>query len=318
MRLWDRNAVLLTEIARKGYNPRYPYLHEFHLPESVTPTSDLLEAAEAADSVVCAVSVEGLPEVYRALADVWPVERPLTLIGISKGITGTGQLPDELAQAAFKGFNLRYAHLAGPAFAQDLIHRSPIALVAASPHPEAVSACRSAFSNGYLWVYATDDIRGIEAAAAVRTILSFVFGGVAAFPDMARSTKAFLFSRAQAEIARFGQAMGGRAETFAMDSPCSPATLGDLYLCDDPGSRNWQLGYRVASGESVAQAQGELEGVAESVRNAAVVHRLSEEIRKTDPDWQLPWCEGVYRVCHEGASLEAVITAIRGRGDRLR
>ncbi|MBW3625012.1 MAG: NAD(P)-binding domain-containing protein [Armatimonadetes bacterium] len=315
--LWDRNAELLAEIARRGYNPRYPYLHDFPLPETVLPTPDLVHALADAEAVVSAVSIAGLSEVYRALAEVWPGDQPLTLIGISKGITPQGQLPDELVRQAFIDRTVRYVHLAGPAFAQDLIHRAPVALVAASPHPESVAACRKLFGNPYVWVYATDDLRGIEAAAAVRTILSFVFGGIAGIGGVARSTKAFIFSRAQAEIARFGIAMGGQSETFGMDSPCAPATLGDLYLCDDPGSRNWQLGHKVAQGKGIREALGELQGVAECVTNALVVHRISEAFRERDPGWQLPWCEGVYRVCHENAEVESVMKAIQARAERL-
>jgi glycerol-3-phosphate dehydrogenase (NAD(P)+) len=316
--LWDRNAELLSEIETKGYNPRYTYLNDFPLPASVLPSPELAAAIHDVEAVVCAVSIAGLAETYRALAQAWPMDRPLTLIGISKGIMPEGQLPDALAHAAFSQHPLRYVHLAGPAFAQDLIHRSPVALVAASPDKEAVLVCRSLFGNGYVWVYATNDIRGIEAAAAVRTVLSFVFGGIGGTPSLARSTKAFIFSRAQAEIARFGLAMGGRPETFAMDSPCAPATLGDLYLCDDPGSRNWQLGYKIASGLSMEQALDELQGVAESVTNAAVIHRLAEAFRAQRPDFALPWCEGVYRICHEGATLESVIEEIRARQNRLK
>lgn len=317
VRLWDRNPELIKEIARLRHNPRYPYLRDFILPDSVEPTDDFTDAIAEADLVVCAVSIAGLPVVYQELGELWPYIQDLPLIGISKGITEHGLLPDELADRALHRQPLRYVHLAGPAFAQDLIHRSPVGLVAASEHPDAIRLCRKLFGNPYVWIYATDDVRGIEAAAAVRTILSFVFGGIAATPHLARSTKAFIFSRAQAEIARFALAMGGQPETFAMDSPCAPATLGDLYLCDDPGSRNWQLGYKVAQGKGIRDALEELQGVAESVTNAAVVHRLTEEFRRKDPDWQLPWCEGVYRICHKGASVESVLEEIRARAERL-
>lgn len=318
VRLWDRNANLLAAIAGRGYNPRYPYLQDFHFTDSVLPTPELGEAVHEVDAVICAVSIAGLAEVYELLAELWPQNRLMTLIGISKGITSEGQLPDELVHSAFNSHTIQYVHLAGPAFAQDLIHRSPISLVAASLHSEAVSICRTLFGNSYVWIYSTDDIRGIEAAAAIRTILSFVFGGVAGTPQVARSTKAFIFSRAQAEIARFGLAMSGQPETFMMDSPCAPATLGDLYLCDDPGSRNWQLGHKIAQGKGINEALEELQGVAESVTNAAVVHRITQRFRDQKPDWSLPWCEGVYRICHEGASVESVLESIRSRSERLR
>ncbi len=317
VRLWDRDPALLAEIASRRVNPRYPYLEGFTLPDAVTPTLSMPEAVEGVDAVVSAVSIAGLPEVYAALAAAWPADSPLSLIGISKGITPAGQLPDALAREAFIGLSLRYGHLAGPAFAQDLIHRAPVALVAASPHEEIIRSARRLFGTPYLWVYTTDDVTGIEAAAAARTILSFVFGGLAGFPGVDRSTRAFILSRAQAEIARFGMAMGGQAVTFAMDSPCAPATLGDLYLCDDPGSRNWQLGHKVAAGTPLATALTELQGVAECVTNAAVVHRLAERFRRQTPAWELPWCEAVWRICHEGASVESALEVIRARSARL-
>jgi glycerol-3-phosphate dehydrogenase (NAD(P)+) len=316
-RIWDRRADLIATMTELRYNPRYPYLRRFRFPSHLRVTGSLEEALSGADLVVVGVSVGGLADVYGGMASVWDqcsLRRPV-LLGVSKGITADGLLPDQVGRAALAGRDYAYVHLAGPAFAQDLVRGSVVGLVAASEDEAARQAAVSALSGPSLWVYPWHDVRGVEAAGALRTILSVVFGGISGFPtQVRRSTKAFVFSRASAEMGRFGLALGGDPRTFAADSPAGPATVGDLYLCDHPGSRNWQLGRLLASGVSRDEAATKLQGTAESVSNSRVIHDLAARMRQSDPSFELPWCEAVYQLCHQGLPVRSVVESILARG----
>lgn len=315
--LWDRSRDLLAEIAQRRVSPRYPYLQSFPIPSCVVAEPNLAAAVSKADLILAAVPAGALAELYALLAAALADDRPgdPVLAGVSKGILEGGRLPHDLAAAALPG--LRYVHLAGPGYAADLIAGSEAGMVAAGHDASAVALVRAALHGGPTWIYPWHDTAGVEAAGAIRTVLSFVFGGVAGFPGgPSRTTRAFVFCRAAAEIQRFGLAMGGCTETFTLDSPASPAVAGDLYLCDDPGSRNWRLGHELARGVPMPEALSHLPGVAECVPNAQRIHALTERLAGERPDFELPWCEAAYHVLHAGAPVADVVAAIRQRGRR--
>jgi len=318
--LWSRNPSLVDAIQRTRRNPRYSYLSRRELPRAVSATSDLRAAVDGADLVVVAVSASGLADVYASLSAALTGARSLpVIVGVSKGLTGDGLLPDQVCRRAFPGRKVPYVHLAGPAFAQDIVGGAIVGLVAASEQPQARSVAEAGLAGRELWVYPWHDVIGVEAAGALRTVLSFVFGALFTFgDDVSRSTKAFLLSRVVAEMARFGLAMGGDASTFGHDTPAGLAVVGDLYLCDDPGSRNWQLGRLVAQGTPPVDALRQLQGVAESYNNARTIRSWLEHLRTTDPGLELPWCEAVYAVCHAGVPVPDAVEAILARADRRR
>ncbi len=99
-------------------------------------------------------------------------------------------------------------------------------------------------------------------------------------------------------MVRLGEALGGRRETFM-----GMAGLGDLLLtCTDDQSRNRRMGLALAAGRDVAAARAEIRQVVEGVRVAREVRRIAERFGV-----EMPICEQVYRVLHEGVTpVEAV------------
>ena len=75
--------------------------------------------------------------------------------------------------------------------------------------------------------------------------------------------------------------------------------------CTSPLSRNFQLGYRVASGATLDEAMDQLGKLAEGVNTLAVVRDKSIEL-----DVHMPLMEGLHDVLFNGADIEAVIAGL--------
>jgi glycerol-3-phosphate dehydrogenase (NAD(P)+) len=105
-------------------------------------------------------------------------------------------------------------------------------------------------------------------------------------------------------MARLAVKKGGKLETIA-----GLAGLGDRILtCTGELSRNRMLGFRVAQGEKVEDALGNLEGVAEGYRTAKSVFELAGSLAV-----EVPICEQVYRVLYEGRPAKQAVQALLQR-----
>ena len=89
------------------------------------------------------------------------------------------------------------------------------------------------------------------------------------------------------EISRFGIKLGARPETF-----WGLAGIGDLMLtCFGPLSRNFQLGERIAKGETLQQIEQSTRTIAEGVETTKAIKQLSEKL-----GIEMPICNEVYEI----------------------
>ena len=81
------------------------------------------------------------------------------------------------------------------------------------------------------------------------------------------------------------------------------AGMGDLVLtCTDNLSRNRRMGLALAGGQTVVDAQQEIQQVVEGVMAAEAVNEVAEKL-----GIEMPICHQIYRILYEGAPpLEAV------------
>jgi glycerol-3-phosphate dehydrogenase (NAD(P)+) len=95
--------------------------------------------------------------------------------------------------------------------------------------------------------------------------------------------------------------MGGNPFTFL-----GLAGVGDLLVtCTSPLSRNYQLGLKVASGMSLAEASESLGKLAEGANTLKLVYVKSQEL-----DVYMPLAEGLYQVLYEEQKIETVVHAL--------
>jgi glycerol-3-phosphate dehydrogenase (NAD(P)+) len=139
----------------------------------------------------------------------------------------------------------RAAILSGPSFAADVARGMPTAVTLAAKDAELASHLVQALGSATFRPYHTSDVRGVEIGGAAKNVLAIAVG-IAVGKNLGASAQAALTTRGFSELARFGRALGARAETLV-----GLSGLGDLILtCSTPQSRNFALGLALGRGEA--------------------------------------------------------------------
>lgn len=246
--LYARDAAHAAEIAASRNNPKLPGVR---LPNSIAVTNDLAMAASA-DIVLVATPAQHLRGAVIELAP--HLGRAIPVVACAKGIEhGTRQFMTEVIAAAAP--DARPAILSGPSFAEDVARGLPTAVTLAARDENLASALVQALGSPTFRPYRTADVRGVEIGGAAKNVLA-IAAGIVAGKNLGASAQAALTTRGFAELARFGRALGARAETLV-----GLSGLGDLILtCSGPQSRNFALGLALGRGEPPAPgrlAEGE-------------------------------------------------------------
>jgi glycerol-3-phosphate dehydrogenase (NAD(P)+) len=267
VRLWVRESEVVDEIRSRGENTLF--LPGVRLPDGLTATTDLGEAASGAE-----VAVVAIPSAYRRTADrqihaLLPERTPL--VSATKGIElGSLQRMTEVAAQAAPG--RRVAVLSGPSFALEVGLRQPTAVVVAASAIELASSLQRALASREFRIYTSDDVLGVELSGALKNVIA-IAAGILDGLGYGRNTEAALITRGLAEISRLVVAAGGRAETAA-----GLAGLGDLVLtCTGALSRNRRIGRALGAGQTLAQAEAALDTAVEGGPHLAAGAKMVAE-----------------------------------------
>lgn len=293
--LWMRDAEQLADMRAYGENRRY--LKGFPLESNVVPTCDMAAAVGASDIVFLTVPSASFREVTREVA---PHLRPGTLVvSGTKGVEAQGfhlmsQILDELLPDCVTGV------ISGPNLAEEIADKHYAGTVVASRSETLRDAVQTVLRSAEFRVYSSADVYGVELGGALKNIYAIVCGMGAAL-EVGQNTVGMLITRSLAEMSRFAVSLGANPFTFL-----GLAGVGDLFVtCTSPLSRNFQLGYRVASGATLDEAMDQLGKLAEGVNTLAVVRDKSIEL-----DVHMPLMEGLHDVLFNGADIEAVIAGL--------
>ncbi|HQF37594.1 MAG TPA: NAD(P)H-dependent glycerol-3-phosphate dehydrogenase [Opitutaceae bacterium] len=273
--LWGPFPDYLAEMARTRRNDRF--LKGVALPAALRFEPDLACAVAQAELILLAAPtqyVRGTLEKLRA------VPRPAGIIylNVAKGIeTGSCKRISELVAEVLG--DVRYAILSGPSHAEEVARRVPTAVMTASRDPQAAAAVQQAFMNEYLRVYTSDDVVGAELGGSLKNVLALA-AGVLDGMGMGDNTKAALMTRGIVEMARLGQMLGGRPETFS-----GLSGIGDLIVtCTSQHSRNRHVGEELGKGRKLPEIQQEMGlVVAEGVTTARSAFQLARQIGAETP-----------------------------------
>src|SRR5581483_2671298 len=149
----------------------------------------------------------------------------------------------------------------------------PATLVAASEDPALARQVQGWLATERFRVYTNSDVRGVELAGALKNVIG-IAAGISDGLGLGDNAKSALLTRGQAEMARFGVALGAVAETF-----WGLAGMGDLITtCISSHGRNRQLGMRLARGETLTDILAGMAQVAEGVNTARSVHELAARL----------------------------------------
>ncbi|MFM7404920.1 MAG: NAD(P)H-dependent glycerol-3-phosphate dehydrogenase, partial [Erythrobacter sp.] len=226
--LWAYEREVVTAINNEHRNPLY--LPSASLAPAIRATGDLADLGGIA-TVLVVTPAQVLGKVLGGLAS-----GPRDLVLCSKGIeAGTGRLMNDVARAAAPGSEV--AVLSGPTFAHEVAGGLPTAVtLACSGGTEQWERLAPALARPAFRPYYSDDVTGAEIGGAVKNVLAIACGVVEGL-GLGQNARAALIARGYAEMLRFGEALGARAETLS--GLCG---LGDLVLtCSSTASRNFSL-----------------------------------------------------------------------------
>jgi len=221
------------------------------------------------------------------------------LVNLSKGFESDSL--KTLSQVAADVFgpeiSRNWLTLSGPSFARELASGHPTAVVAASLNEELLGELQSRFSSSILRIYRSGDLRGLEVAGALKNVMAIASGMINGL-GYGYNTTASMITRANMEISRLGVRLGAKPETF-----WGLGGIGDLMLtCFGPLSRNFQLGRKIAMGETLAAVERATPMVAEGVETTKAVQRLAGQL-----EIDMPISQEVQRVLFAGKDVRAAI-----------
>jgi glycerol-3-phosphate dehydrogenase (NAD(P)+) len=195
----------------------------------------------------------------------------MPLVLCSKGIEEkSGQLLHHVAREVCQQSPI--AVLSGPTFAHEVAAGLPTAVTLACEDAALGEALRERIALPTFRTYLTDDIAGAEVGGAIKNVLA-IGCGIVEGKALGQNARAALIARGFAEMLRFGEAMGARAETLA-----GLSGLGDLVLtCSSTASRNFSLGKAIGEGRSAAELMADRKTVAEGAHTAPVLDAIAKE-----------------------------------------
>lgn len=303
VRLWEYSAERAERLARERENLQYLPGHPF--PPTLITTNDLAGALNGASLVVLAVPSGAAGKALTEAASYLSTD--VILVLASKGIDPvTLELPADVAARLVPGRPV--VAISGPNLAREVACGVPTAAVAASESAEVATIVAERFNRPTFRTYVSGDIRGVELGGAVKNVLA-IAGGVSDGLGYGDNTKAALLTRGLSEMARLGNVLGAKRETFY-----GLAGVGDLIATAASRlSRNWRVGNGLAQGKSLPQILTELGQVAEGVPSASAVSALAERY-----NLDLPVCASVHALLQgQLTPAEAVERLTVGRSTRF-
>lgn len=298
VRVWGIDADYVASTRTTRTNPRY--LPGVDLPQRLVLTSDPAEAAAGATLLVSAIPTQFLRATAGSLARHLPAGVPV--VSVTKGLENrTLERPSQILAETLGPRPT--AALSGPSHAEEVARGLPASVVVASPDAALCVRVQRVFSGESFRVYASDDLLGVELAAAMKNVIAIAAGACDGL-ELGDNAKSALVTRGNAEITRLGRALGARAETFA-----GLAGIGDLMTtCFSRHGRNRAVGERLGRGERIADILGSMVQVAEGVRTAESVVDLARA-----RGVEMPISEQVRRMLFEGQQPRAALAALMGR-----
>ncbi len=282
-----RDAATAAAIAANRENPRLPGIR---LDDRVQVGAGPAPVA-AADVILLAVPAQALRAALKALPPLTPAT---PLVVCAKGIEqGTRHFMSEIVAETIP--SARVAILSGPSFAVDVGKGLPAAVTLAAHDEKLARDLARALGTPTFRLYHSTDVRGAEIGGAAKNVLA-IAAGIVAGKMLGASAAAAITTRGFAELARFGRAMGARADTLM-----GLSGLGDLILtCSSKQSRNYSLGF--ALGQGATGIDGTL---AEGAFTAEALISLARE-RKVE----MPVAEAVEAVIDRRLTIDAAIEAL--------
>ena len=301
--LWSGEPGHAQAMAKSQSNEAY--LPGIPLEPRITPSDNFEEAANAS-RLVLAVPSHAFRAVLTQLKEHLPRDKRCYICWGTKGFEPDSSLllSDVFEQVMDE--NAVPAVVSGPSFAGEVARGLPSALTVAAANDDDASTVAAWFRDARTRVYTSTDLRGVQLGGAIKNVMA-VAAGISDGLGFGANARAALITRGLTELARLGEALGGRPETFM-----GLTGLGDLILtCTDDQSRNRRVGLAIGRGEDVTTALETIGQEAEGLNTARELFRKSQAL-----DVEMPISEQIYRIVFEKLDPKLAVTALLSREAR--
>ncbi|WP_028974664.1 NAD(P)H-dependent glycerol-3-phosphate dehydrogenase [Spirochaeta cellobiosiphila] len=246
VQLWSFEQDVADSINNEHENKRY--LPGTKLPDTLTATSDLIEAASRKDYIILATPSLFLLGIAKQIITVPNIMEGKSTIGIiTKGFLPGEDKPKPIVEVLenylpgfYKG-NLVY--ISGPSHAEEVAQGMLTGLISASINPKNSIRFRELLNSDSLKVYSSLDVVGVQTSAALKNVIAIAFGAIDALKEDSKifgdNAESLVLAAGLNELMLLGKAMGAtHPETFT-----SIAGVGDLDVtCRSVHGRNRRFG----------------------------------------------------------------------------
>lgn len=271
--VWLRDEEQLKKMEDTRINQKY--LPAVKLPENLKLTNDLEKVCLEKDMILLATPTHGIREILNKCKKY--IKANQILVNVAKGIENESLLRiSEIVKEILP--ENKYAVLSGPSHAEEVAKNMPTTVVSASRDRKVAEYVQDLFMTPNFRVYTNPDVIGVEFAAALKNIIA-LGAGISDGLDYGDNTKAALMTRGMFEMARLGQKMGGKVETFS-----GLAGMGDLIVtCTSMHSRNRRAGILIGKGMKKKDVSEEIGMVVEGIKTTKSVYELAKKHKVTMP-----------------------------------
>lgn len=262
------------------------------LSETINLTTSYKEL-DKADYIIISVSAQKLQEVVHELANQFLQGKKIVLC--MKGIEiETGRRLSQIASDTLEHSN-KIAVWLGPGHVQEFYRGIPNCMVIDSNDELLKDELIRNFSSELIRFYYGTDLIGNEIGAAAKNVIGIAAGMLEGL-DLS-SLKGALMARGTSEVARLIIAMGGKASTV----------YGLCHLGDYEATLFSEHSHNLCFGKNIVQGKT-YNQLAEGYYTVKAIRNLGKAYGV-----ELPICEAVYQIVHEGKEPQSILKSLFGR-----
>ena len=318
LRLWgtEQDTAIVAALARGETHPRLGAT----IPAEAAAyhAGDAAAALAGAEIVVVAITSHAVRQVLARLAGFLEAPRAIVIVGKGFDAGPDGSAILRLSEVIAAISPVPVVAVGGPSIAREVAFGTPTAAIFASADPAALALARAVFSTPSYYVATTDDVAGLEVAAAMKNAYGVAIGIADGIEQRLQrphhNLRAALFPLAVGEMGLLAESLGGRRETVA-----GLAGAGDLQVTVTSG-RNRLLGERIGRGQRGEEAFRELTAAGTTTEGYLATdfgYRLARRSMPTGTplEHRYPLLDALYRILYHGApAAETLWAAVRTSG----
>ncbi len=256
--------------------------------EKIKLSSDLKSSTENADYILVSISAQNLRSFSKEISEFDIKNKPIVLC--MKGLEeNSGKT---LSSVVEEHLSSKIAVWAGPGHVEDFMNNISNCMVIDSKDESLKVELVDVFSSDLIRFYYGSDLIGTEIGAASKNVIGIAAGMLDGLNQS--SLKGALMSRGTREISQLIKAMGGN----------ELSAYGLAHLGDYSATVFSKYSHNRKFGEMFVR-HNEYSDLAEGVPTAAALMILSKK-----HNVELPICNAVYQIIHEGKDAEEMLNGL--------